>query len=180
MQDDRDDREVDLPTADLVAAADTIEIAGDVIGRATRHLAAHGGPDRHQVLAYDVAHSAAQVAAARAMLDYGAKGDLEARLTCAFTADMIHDLITRLCGRETMWGLDKAPLRETHAFLDKFRSTAFVASFAEQPGPRHLDSEFEMVQDTFRSFADNEIAPRAEHIHRHNDDVPEDLITGLA
>jgi (2S)-methylsuccinyl-CoA dehydrogenase len=180
MQHDRDDREVALPTADLVAAADTIEIAGNVIGRAIRHLAASGGPDRHQVLAYDIAHSAAQVAAARAMLDYGAKGDLEARLTCAFTADMIHDLITRLCGRETMWGLEKAPLRDTHAFLDEFRSTDFVASFAEQPGPRHLDSDFEMVQDTFRSFADNEIAPRAEHIHRHNDDVPEDLIAGLA
>ena len=37
-----------------------------------------------------------------------------------------------------------------------------------------------MVQDTFRSFADNEISPRAEHVHRHNGDVPEDLIAGLA
>ena len=170
----------DRPTPDLVAAADTIEIADSVVGKAVRHLAASGGPDVHQVLAYDLAHSAAQVAAARAMLDYGAKGDLEARLTCAFTADMVHDLITRLCGRETMWGLEKAPLRSTHDFLDKFRTTAFVASLADQPGPRHLDSEFEMVQDTFRSFADNEIAPRAEHVHRNNGDVPEDVIAGLA
>src|SRR6185295_9445820 len=38
----------------------------------------------------------------------------------------------------------------------------------------------EMVQDTFRSFADNEIAPRAEHVHRDNGDVPEDVIAGLA
>ena len=37
-----------------------------------------------------------------------------------------------------------------------------------------------MVQDTFRSFADNEIRPRAEHVHRHNDDVPEEIIAGLA
>ncbi len=170
----------DLPTPDLVAAADTIETADSVVGKAVRHLAASGGPDVHQVLAYDLAHAAAQVAAARAMLDYGAKGDVEARLTCAFTADMVHDLITRLCGRETMWGLEKAPLRNTHAFLDKFRTTAFVASLADQPGPRHLDSEFEMVQDTFRSFADNEIAPRAEHVHRSNGDVPEDVIAGLA
>ncbi len=79
-----------------------------------------------------------------------------------------------------MWGLEKAPLRDTHSFLDKYRSTAFVASLADQPGPRHLDSEFEMVQDTFRAFADREIAPRAEHVHRNNDDVPEDVIAGLA
>jgi (2S)-methylsuccinyl-CoA dehydrogenase len=180
MPEQRDDPEVDVPAPDLAAAADTIEIAGNVVGKAIRHLAAGGGPERHQVLAYDLAHAAAQVAAAKALLDYGAKGELEARITCAFTADMVHDLITRLCGREAMWGLEKAPLRDTHSFLDRFRAPAFIASLADQPGPRHLDSEFEMVQDTFRAFADNEIAPRAEHVHRHNDDVPEDLIAGLA
>jgi (2S)-methylsuccinyl-CoA dehydrogenase len=180
MPEQRDDPEIDLPAPDLVAAADTIEIAGNVVGKAIRHLAAEGGPDRHQVLAYDIAHASAQVAAAKALLDYGAKGDLEARITCAFTAEMVHDLITRLLAREAMWGLDKAPLRATHAFLDRFRTPAFIASLADQPGPRHLDREFEMVQDAFRAFADNEIAPRAEHVHRHNDDVPEDLIAGLA
>ena len=168
------------PNPDLVAAADVIDIAGNVVGKAIRHLAGTGGPDVHQVLAYDIAHSSAQIAAARAMLDYGAKGDVEARLTCAFTADMIHDLISRLCGRESMWGLETAPLRDTHSFLDTFRATSFIASLADQAGPRHLGGELEMVQDTFRSFADNEIAPRAEHVHRNNEDVPEDLIAGLA
>ena len=37
-----------------------------------------------------------------------------------------------------------------------------------------------MVRDTFRSFAANVIAPHAEHVHRTNGDVPEDVITGLA
>ncbi len=171
---------LELPAADLVGAADVIDLAGNVVGRAIRHLAATGGPDEHQVLAYDVSHAAAQVAAARSMLDYGAKGDLEAVLTCAFVADVIHDLISRLCGREAMWGLDEAPLRDAHSFLDKFRSPEFIAALADKPGPRHLDPEFEMVQDTFRSFAANEIAPRAEHVHRHNGDVPEELIVSLA
>ena len=38
----------------------------------------------------------------------------------------------------------------------------------------------ELVQDTFRSFAANVIAPQAEHVHRTNGDVPEDVIEGLA
>ena len=38
----------------------------------------------------------------------------------------------------------------------------------------------ELVQDTFRSFADNDITPHAEHVHRHNADVPEEFIAGLA
>jgi (2S)-methylsuccinyl-CoA dehydrogenase len=180
MHDEREEFQADVSAADLVAAADSIELAEGAVGRAIRHLAANGGPDRHQVLAYDLAHAAAQVAASRAMLDYGAKGDLEARITCAFVADMLHDLITRLTGREAMWGLDDVPLGDVHSFLERFRATAFVAALADQPGPRHLDGDLEMVQDTFRSFADNEIAPLAEHVHRHNGDVPEDLIAGLA
>jgi (2S)-methylsuccinyl-CoA dehydrogenase len=180
MHDQSEEFRAEVSTADLIAAGETIGLAEDVVGKAVHHLAASGGPDRHQVLAYDLAHAAAQVAAAKAMLDYGAKGDLEARITCAFVADMIHDLITRLTGREAAWGFDDVPLTEVRSFLDRFRATAFIASLADQPGPRHLDGDLEMVQDTFRSFADNEIAPRAEHVHRHNGDVPEDLIAGLA
>jgi (2S)-methylsuccinyl-CoA dehydrogenase len=167
-------------SADLVAAADVIELAANVIGKAIRHLALSGGPDSNQVVAYDLAHAAAEVETARSLLDYGAKGETEARITCAFTADMAHDLISRLCGRESLWGLDPAPMRDAHPFLGTYRAPEFVASLADQPGPRHLAADFEMVQDTFRSFADNEIKPRAEHVHRHNADVPEEIIAGLA
>jgi (2S)-methylsuccinyl-CoA dehydrogenase len=38
----------------------------------------------------------------------------------------------------------------------------------------------EMVADTFASFAANVIAPHAEHVHRTNGDVPEEIVTGLA
>ncbi len=37
-----------------------------------------------------------------------------------------------------------------------------------------------MVHDTFRRFAEDKVRPVAEHIHRHNDDIPEDVIDGLA
>lgn len=170
----------DLAAPDLAAAADVIEIASGVVGNGVRHLAANGGPEVHQVLAYDLAHSAAQVETARAMLDYGAKGDLEAAITCAFTADMVHDLITRIAGREKVWGIETAPMRDAHPFLEKFRAPEFVASLAQQPGPLHLDGEMEMVADTFRSFAEKVIKPHAEHVHRHNADVPEEIVTGLA
>jgi (2S)-methylsuccinyl-CoA dehydrogenase len=165
---------------DLHAAADVIDLAGTVTRQAIGHLAAAGGPDANQVLAYDLAHAAAQVQTARSMLDYGAKGHVEALITCAFTADMAHDLITRLCGREAMWGVEPGAMRDAHPFLTTFRDPTFIATLATTPGPRHLDDDFELVQDTFRAFADNEIAPRAEHVHRHNEDVPEDIISGLA
>ena len=132
------------------------------------------------MFAYDLAHAASAAATARALLDYGAKGDTEAALTCAFAADMVHDLITRLAGREHVWGVDTAPLRDAHPFLETYRDPDYLAALAETPGARHLDGDMELVQDTFRAFANNVVAPQAEHVHRNNGDVPEDVIGGLA
>ena len=72
-----------LPTPDLVTAADVIEMAAGLVRSGVRQLAANGGPDTQQVLAYDLAHAAAQVETARALLDYGSKGDTEARIFAA-------------------------------------------------------------------------------------------------
>ncbi len=169
-----------MTAPDLQAANDVIELAEGVVGKAVRHLATIGGPDTHQVLAYDLAHAASAVATARSLLDYGAKGETEAKIACAYAADMVHDLITRVCGRESLWGVGTAPMRDAHPFLETYRTPEFLASLAQLAGPRHLDSDFEMVQDTFRSFADKVIAPEAEHVHRYNADVPEKIISGLA
>ena len=109
------------------------------------HLASSGGPDVHQQLAYDLAHSASAVETARSMLDYGAKGETEALLTCAFTADMIFEVSSRLLGREHLWGLEPHPLEGAYDFMATFRDPVFVASLAEKSGPRHLNDDFEMV-----------------------------------
>ncbi|MFM8868160.1 MAG: acyl-CoA dehydrogenase family protein, partial [Ilumatobacteraceae bacterium] len=168
------------PTPDLTAAAGVIEVVSNVVGKATRNLAALGGPDTQQVLAYDVAHASSALHTARSMLDYGAKGDDEARLTCVFVADMAHEVATRVLGREAMWGVDAGAFSAVTSFVAQWRDPDVLAGLAEVAGPRHLDDEYEMVQDTFRSFAVKEIAPRAEHVHRHNADVPEEIISGLA
>ena len=74
----------------------------------------------------------------------------------------------------------RAPSTPCSPALAAYRDPEFLAALAETPGPRHLDDDMEMVQDTFRSFAANVVAPHAEHVHRTNGDVPEDVITGLA
>ncbi len=167
-------------TPDLQSANEIIDLASRAVGKGLRQLAAIGGADKHQVLAYDLAHAASAVETARSLLDYGAKGVHEGLITCAFTADMAHELMTRLIGREALWGLEVNPLAAASSFITIYRDPEFVASLADVQGPRHLDSDFEMVQDTFRSFSDKVIAPRAEHVHRYNEDVPEEIISGLA
>lgn len=169
-----------MTAPDLDAARSAIDTAHGVVTTATSHLAATGNVDDDQVLAYDLAHAASAVATGRAMLDYGAKGNLEAGLTCAFIADAIAELASKLFGREAVWGVGVNALDSTHSFLAEHRDPKFLASLAGKAGPNHLDSDFEMVQDSFRRFADDKIVPVAEHIHRTNGDIPEEIISGLA
>ena len=169
-----------MTAPDLDAASLAIDAADAVVRAGIAQLARHGSVDEDQVLAYDLAHAASAVATARSMLDYGNKGDVEARLTCAFVADAVADLAAKLFGREQHWGVQADALDATREFVSAFRSPEFLAELADAAGPRHLDDDFEMVQDTFRRFAEDKIRPVAEHIHRHNDDIPEEIISGLA
>jgi (2S)-methylsuccinyl-CoA dehydrogenase len=168
-----------MVAADLTAAADAVELAHIVVRRGTETFKAGGGPDEDQVLGYDLAHAAAAVEMARSMLDYGAHGELEAQIACAFIADAVGELTGRLFGREEVWGIEPGALDGARAFCATYRAPEFLASLAGKEGSRRLDDDFELVQDTFRRFADEKLAPIAEHIHRHNADIPEEIISGL-
>ncbi len=166
-----------MSAPDLSAAASAVELAQSVVKSGVRTLAAaDGGVDANQVLAYDLAHAAAAVETARALLDYGNKGDVEARITCAFVADAVADLATKVFGREAAWGAAEGALDELRPFVSTYRDPAYLAELGGEEGPRHLDPDFELVQDTFRRFADAELKPAAEHIHRENADIPESII----
>lgn len=182
-----------MSATDLTTAAAVVDTCRNVIDTALRHLAASMGDgaradaivDANQQVVYDLAHAAAAVENARAVLDYGNKGALEARITCAFVAEAAFDVASRTWGRESEWGIETTTLDVTRSFVATYRSPTFLASLHDDMkgslgGPRHLDPDYEMVADTFRRFADEQVRERAEHVHRHNDDVPEEVIAGLA
>src|SRR3546814_2844857 len=75
------------------------------------------------------------------MLDYGTKGDLEASIACAFVADAVGELATKLFGREAAWGVDPGVLDPARGFCATYRDADFLAGLAGQDGPRHLRSE---------------------------------------
>ena len=100
------------PPPDLTGAAAAIELARSVITGAARHLAEQGATatDVYQVIAYDLAHSAAAIETAQAALEYGRHGPVEAALAAAFAAEAVWDLATRLLGREARWGAEAGAL----------------------------------------------------------------------
>jgi (2S)-methylsuccinyl-CoA dehydrogenase len=168
------------PSPDLIAAADAVVVARSAIDAGVSALGAAGGPDQAQVLAYDVAHAASAVRTAEAVLAYGAHGETEAAIACAFAADVLADLAGRTVGRSKEWGIAADWMAPAEEFVAAFRDPVFLASLADQQGNRHLDTDFELVRETFHRFAEEQIRPRAEHIHRANTDIPEEIISGMA
>jgi len=167
------------PAADLGAAAAVVSLAEGVLDTAARCVVAGGGVDANQVIAYDLAHAAAGVAIAASALDYGALGDIEGRLACAFVADMLVDLMAKVAGREAAWGTEPGWSRPAKGFVAVWRRPEVLAALCGEEGPRHLSEDFELVRATFHRFAEDKIRPHAEHVHRTNGDVPEELIAGL-
>src|SRR3954469_17787191 len=115
-----------MTAPDLPAASAAVDAAQSVVDRAAAHVAANGGIDPNQADAYDLAHAASAVDCGRAMLAYGAKGDVEARMTCAFVADAVYDVATKILGREAQWGVEPGALDGALDFVRSFRDPSFV------------------------------------------------------
>jgi (2S)-methylsuccinyl-CoA dehydrogenase len=167
-------------TPDLESAAAAVTVASAVVSGAARRVAGAGGPDTDQVVAYDLAHMAAGVRAAQAAIAYGATGADEAHLACVFVADALADVAARTVGREDAFGTTSNWLEPARVFVAAYREPAYLASLVGIEGDRRLDADFALVRETFHRFALEQIRPRAEHIHRANADIPEEIISGLA
>jgi (2S)-methylsuccinyl-CoA dehydrogenase len=181
-------------TGQLEAAGFAVDVAARVVSGAAESLARASVDgervsvaklDRHQVLAYDLAHAASALEGCRVMLDYGGHGELESMLARAFVADAVADLGARLVARDEEWGADPSVLAQADDFVAEHRSPEFLEQLAAQlpthgTGPTHLSDDFELVRETFHRFAEEKVRPVAEHVHRANADIPEDVIAGLA
>ena len=73
-----------MSSPDLARAASALDLADGAVRTALAHLAAHGSVDADQIVSYDLAHAAAALATARNLLDYGERGEVEAKLALAF------------------------------------------------------------------------------------------------
>jgi (2S)-methylsuccinyl-CoA dehydrogenase len=182
--------------ASLDLARTLVSAARSVVDAALARLAADSGKDgrvdiglmdREQILAYDLASTASQVTAAEEMLAYGEAGEYETLLTVGFAGDVCADIAARMQGREEAWALSTDGGWGDEAFAEALRAArspelleAIASRVLDSPEvPRHLDDEQEMVRQTFRDFAESRVKPVAEHVHRNDEDIPDDIIAEL-
>ncbi len=136
--------------------------------------------DREQVLLYDLAHGAAAYYIAKHCLNCINENQYDQILSLAFIAEAAYDIKLKTYGREALWGIEENYDEASKPFVTKYRDPGLLAELADIEPTSSLDSDFELVAETFRRFAQEEIIPVADEIHRKNGDVPENIISGLA
>ena len=140
----------------------------------------------------DLALSRAEMYAAQAVLDDPAPSDAEeaayrAALARHFCAEAIANLHQRLNARPSAFGLRPGrPSRAGLAFVDGALSPKAIVALGEMARRRQgrapddcLRPHHAMMRETFRRFADEKVAPRAERIHREDAMIPDEIIQGL-
>ncbi len=163
---------------DLQRAAAAIDAARGVLDKAAARLAGLGDLDANQVLAYDLAHAAA----ARRDVRHAARLRVQGRHRGPHRL-RLRRRRRRRAGRQALrprGGVGRRarrPRRRPRVRRPRTARRSSSPSRSTATGPRHLDGDFEMVRDTFRRFAEDKIRPVAEHVHRTNADIPEDVIS---
>ena len=120
------------------------------------------------------------------MVEYAERGSTEAAIARIALADLLRSARARIDGRSRTLGTiadlsTDACQRVIETGADPAVLEEVINSFeASNTGPRHLDEETALVSAAFGRFAREQVAPRAEEVHRRNLDVPEELIAGMA
>lgn len=154
--------------------------------------------DDHQVLAERVAYAATEARAARELIAYvervKAEGRADALLeatAAAATADLVWNLTTRLAPSADDLGIGDDGLfsafpvdvrKRLRAVGNEAVFRAIGRAVGERRGRNEtpLDETLEQVRASVREFAEKEIAPHAERIHRHDETIPEEFISKMA
>lgn len=149
--------------------------------------------DRRQIDAFRFATMIAEQRAGRAILAYARRvgGDVPEALALAFIGEVVGSMAGEVVARRSAWQVDLAEIAATVASPEV---AEFVTASQEGErwealyeltrdkgtGPYGLDAERDMIRKEFRRFAENKVMPVAEHVHRHDDLVPKDIIEGVA
>lgn len=173
-------------------ARQAIERTSALIDRGRAHLAGRD-VDEVQMEVYDLSLSTAEIHAARAMLDYAelpatsSEALLKRSLTNLFCADALATVLGRLQSRPSAFGLlpehfDGGP----RAFIDEHLKPSNIVETGQlirqrqgRPPDDHLGDEKTLMRDTFGQFAEEQVAPLAEDIHRMDRMIPDAIIDGL-
>jgi (2S)-methylsuccinyl-CoA dehydrogenase len=176
----------------------------DVVSAAVKaaSVRTQGGKDidSWQVHSERVAYAATEVLAAKAMVEYaqaaaaaGVDASLFVDQAAVYAGETAAKLTGQVAAASDDFGLPEGLFENTlgsaatratiRACASEDRIRAIGRAVAAQRGAHNAwlaEEDVVMVRDSVRSFAQKEVAPIAERIHRHDELVPDSLIRAMA
>lgn len=185
---------VDLTGVEKLVAT-TEAVVREALAVTSRRTEGGKGIDAEQVHCERLAYAATETRAARDLLTYAAGAAVNqsdpsiGAMAAVFAGEVAHKLRAQIEAHPQEFGLSDDRLNATlgsaeiRQLMRAATADAAVSAIGrhviEQRGVNHawLNDEMAlMARDSVRQFAEAEVAPQAEHIHRHDDLIPDSLI----
>ncbi len=190
-------------TVDLATVGRLVSTADDIVREsleiASKRTEGGKGIDEAQVQCERLAYAATEVRAAKDLLAYAqsvpaAEADPSVNaMAGVFAAEVVQRLATQISAHIDDYGLTDERLdatlgsADTRSLVRCLGHDSVVCALGrhvmEKRGVNHswIDGEINvMTRDSVRQFAESEVLPIAEHIHRTDDLVPDTLIAKMA
>ncbi len=150
--------------------------------------------DENQLVHYNLAYHTAETNIANYFAEYAwnaenKTGKLEQDMAAIFAGEALNRLRGEIAGRQQEYGVKDETLNqlfspELNRLIQEAQKSErynFVGdeALAGKYGAVALSEDNQTLQETFRGFANDVVAPRAEHVHRHDDFIPDEILNGL-
>jgi (2S)-methylsuccinyl-CoA dehydrogenase len=188
-----------MSTETSIIVRATRAVVDEAIAAAKKVTQDGKGIDDHQVHAERVAYAATEVAAAEALAAYAreqkdaGRGDPTTEaMASVFAAEIAAKLSATIEAHEDDFGIAPSVLEKT---LRSSEVRAAIRSAQHESRVREIGREVirargadngyidgdiaEMAREAARGFARKDVAPRAEHIHRHDEMVPAEILGAM-
>ncbi|MBI3396793.1 MAG: acyl-CoA/acyl-ACP dehydrogenase [Spirochaetia bacterium] len=149
--------------------------------------------DENQLVHYNLAYHTAENRIGEHFVNYAhdpknGTSAHEQNMATLFVSESAHRLRSEVASRAEEYGLSNDTLNElfssdmnkliqetqTHKIYDAVGDEVLAGKF----GALATD-DYSEIRDTYRKFSDNVVAPKAEHVHRGDEFVPDEILNGL-
>ncbi|MCB1140417.1 MAG: acyl-CoA dehydrogenase, partial [Leptospiraceae bacterium] len=145
--------------------------------------------DENQLVHYNLAYHTAEFNIADYFLNYSEQnGDMEKDMASAFIGEAFNRFRGELAGRADEYGLSAGDIsslftQELNEAIQKSVEKSKYDRIAEKviageygnPGA----DDYNEIRDVYRKIAEQTVMPHAEHVHRHDDFIPDDILNEL-
>lgn len=152
--------------------------------------------DQNQLVFYQLAWITSQLRVAETYVDYAwnenlSTSEMEKKMAATFAAETVSQIRSEIGNKPEEYTTNFKRVYEllyndsvNQYLLDSLKIERYseISDLIQKNGhigPYGLSDDHESFRETFRKFAEEVVVPHAEHVHREDQTIPEEIIQGL-